>query len=40
MIDEGLNLAVTDLLPVEFNTKGKYRVKLSIVVNTIMFYII
>lgn len=32
MIDEGLNLAVTDLLPVEFDTKGKYRVKLVLVV--------
>lgn len=32
MIDEGLNLAVTDLLPVEFDTKGKYRVKLTLMV--------
>lgn len=32
MIEEGLNLAVTDLLPIEFYTKGKYRVKLTLVV--------
>lgn len=32
MIEEGLNLAVTDLLPIEFDTKGKYRVKLTLVV--------
>lgn len=32
IVDEGLNLAVTDLLPVEFDTKGNYRVKLIIVV--------
>lgn len=33
MIDEGLSLAVSDLLPVEFDTKGKHRVKLTLVVN-------
>lgn len=33
MIEEGLNLAVTDLVPVEFDTKGKYRIKLTILVN-------
>ncbi|XP_050434808.1 DNA-directed RNA polymerase I subunit RPA2 [Adelges cooleyi] len=30
MLDEGLNLAVNDLLPVEFNTKGSYRIKLTL----------
>ncbi|XP_050544143.1 DNA-directed RNA polymerase I subunit RPA2 isoform X2 [Daktulosphaira vitifoliae] len=30
MIEEGLNLAVSDLLPVEFDTKGNYRVKLTL----------
>lgn len=39
MIDEGLSLAVSDLLPVEFDTKGKHRVKLTLVVN-ICIYII
>lgn len=33
MIDEGLSLAITDLLPVEFDTKGNHRVKLVLVVN-------
>jgi len=32
MIEEGLNLAISDLLPVEFDTKGKYRVKLTLLV--------
>lgn len=33
MIDEGLSLAVSDLLPLEFDTKGKHRVKLTLVVK-------
>lgn len=33
MVDEGLNLAVADILPVEFDTQGNYRVKLALVVN-------
>lgn len=33
MIEEGLNLAVSDLLPVEFDTKGKYRIKLTLLVS-------
>jgi len=32
MVEEGLNLAISDLLPVEFDTKGKYRVKLTLLV--------
>lgn len=32
MIEEGLKLAISDLLPVEFDTKGKYRVKLTLLV--------
>ncbi|XP_060854584.1 DNA-directed RNA polymerase I subunit RPA2 [Rhopalosiphum padi] len=35
MIEEGLNLAISDLLPVEFDTKGKYRVKLTLLDATI-----
>lgn len=38
MIDEGLNLAITDILPIEFDTKGKYRVKLTLVVNVYFIY--
>lgn len=36
MIEEGLNLAISDLLPVEFDTKGKYRVKLTLLVINIL----
>jgi len=35
MIEEGLKLAISDLLPVEFDTKGKYRVKLTLLVNNV-----
>lgn len=33
MVEEGLNLAVANILPVEFDTKGNYRIKLVLVVN-------
>jgi hypothetical protein len=32
MVEEGLNLIVSDLLPVEFDSKGKYRVKFTLLV--------